>query len=333
MLPEEGTTPEDTLHPSFPESSPDLCRVGKGFPVPCAESIVINLNKPPDITSQKAVSRVKRLLGVKKAGHAGTLDPLATGVLLVCLNEATKITRFLMDTEKEYIARVKLGEKTDTGDSQGRVIGRKDVPLIDRTEIEKCATMFSGGIMQKPPMYSAVKIGGKTLHRLARKGIEIERPERRVEIYDIRILDVDLPYFDLQVTCSRGTYMRTLCEDIGTALGTGAHLTALERTRSGFFSVRESVTIGDLERGRAAMTPDGRSFFSIDGALTQLPDRAFDESECKLLRNGVPVRSEKAHGLPEGSYLRLKDPGGNLFGIGRINAGLVRVERLLHILP
>lgn len=296
------------------------------------DDIIINLNKPADITSHDAVSRVKRLLGARKAGHAGTLDPLATGVLLVCLNEATKITRFLMDMDKEYRARVKLGERTDTFDSQGAVIERKDVPRLGKAELESCASMFRGEIMQRPPMYSAIKIGGRALHRLARKGIEIERPERSVRIYDIRVVGVELPYFDLSISCSRGTYIRTLCDDIGTRLGTGAHLSALERTRIGFFSVKDSVTLERLNR-EGMIAGVGSFFYSIDNALSRLPEIIFDESEYRLIRNGVRIRSPKVGVLPDESHVRLKGPHGNLFGIGRISTGIIRVERLLHLSP
>jgi tRNA pseudouridine55 synthase len=301
--------------------------------MPGDNNLIINFNKPLHITSHDAVSRVKRLLGARKAGHAGTLDPLATGILLVCLNEATKITRFLMDMDKEYSARVKLGERTDTCDSQGTVIERREVPELTQARIEEVASMFRGVIMQKPPMYSAIKIGGKTLHRLARKGIEIERPERRVEIYDIRVREVDIPYFDLSVSCSKGTYIRTLCEDIGTRLGTGAHLAALERTRIGPFALEDSVTIEGLEKEGSPLSSDSRSFCSIDRALSRLPEIMLDESDYRLLRNGVRIKSKKEDGLPDDSFIRLKGPTGNLFGVGRLEAGIIGVERLLHLSP
>jgi tRNA pseudouridine55 synthase len=304
---------------------------GKRPLMPDDTNIIINLDKPLHITSHDAVSRVKRIFGVRKAGHAGTLDPLATGILLVCLNEATKITRFLMDMDKEYSALVKLGERTDTCDSQGTVIERRDVPELTKAQIEDAASVFRGTIMQKPPMYSAIKIGGKTLHRLARKGIEIERPERRVEIYDIRVRAVDLPYFDLSVSCSKGTYIRTLCDDIGSRLGTGAHLAALERTRIGFFALEDAVTIEGLNKEGLALAPNGRSFYSIDRALSRLPEIILEEPEHRLMSNGIRIRSQRADGLPDDSFIRLKGPSGNLFGIGRIKAGVVGVERLLHL--
>ena len=301
--------------------------------MPNDANIVINLNKPPDITSQEAVSRVKRLLGAKKAGHAGTLDPLATGVLLICMNEATKISRFLTDMDKEYRVRVKLGERTDTCDSQGKVIATEDVPQLGRAEIERCVSMFRGVIMQKPPMYSAIKIGGKALHRLARKGIEIERPERRIEVYDIRVLEVELPYFGLLVSCSKGTYIRTLCDDVGKSLGPGAHVVELRRTKIGFFALDHAVTIEGLGGESPAIIPDSRSFYSIDQSLSRMPEIILDESDYGLIKNGVPVRMKKDCGFRDETYLKLKDPLGNLFGIGRINDGFIRVERLLHLGP
>lgn len=300
--------------------------------MPDKSNIIINLDKPPDITSQCAVSSVKRIVGARKAGHTGTLDPLATGILLICLNEATKVTRFLMDMDKEYRAIVKLGERTDTCDAQGTVIERNAVPHFGEAEIDKALSNFRGVIMQKPPMYSAVKIAGKTLHKLARKGIEVERPDRRVQIYDIRILGLDLPYFEISASCSKGTYIRTLCDDIGTVLGTGAHLAGLKRTRIGPFSLKDAVTIEDLKREGTVAAPDGRSFYSIDSALSRLPEIRFDQSECRMIRNGLRIRPVKVK-VPDGSYLKLKDLSGNFLGIGRMEAGLIRVERLLHLLP
>ena len=191
--------------------------------------LIINLNKSPGITSHQAVAQVKRLLGVKKAGHTGTLDPMATGVLLVCLNEATKVSRFLLDMDKQYRARVKLGERTDTYDSQGRVIEQKDASALTEDDVVSAVKMFEGSMTQKPPMYSAIKIQGKKLYELARKGIEIERQERHVRIYKLRVSGFNLPYFDLAISCSKGTYVRTLAEDIARALGTCGHVSLLRR--------------------------------------------------------------------------------------------------------
>ncbi|MBI5187564.1 MAG: tRNA pseudouridine(55) synthase TruB [Nitrospirae bacterium] len=211
--------------------------------------IVINLNKPKDISSQQAVTKVKQLFGAKKAGHAGTLDPFATGVLIVCLNKATKVARFLSDLDKEYIARLKLGERTDTYDLTGRVIEKADMVTsrLKESDIYEVLNDFKGCIKQIPPMYSAIKIGGQPLYKLARRGIEIERPDRTINIYDIALISFDQPYLDIKISCSKGTYIRTLCNDIGKALGVGAYIVALERTRVGSFRIEDSAILEEVK--------------------------------------------------------------------------------------
>lgn len=298
-------------------------------------NVIINLNKPSGITSQQAVTKVKRLFGSRKAGHAGTLDPMATGVLLVCLNEATKITRFLSDMDKQYNARVKLGERTDTYDSQGRIIEKKDISSLTEAEVTKTVMMFSGRIKQTPPMYSAVKVGGETLYKLARKGLEIKRPERFVEIYEIKIREIDLPYFDLTISCSKGTYIRTLCDDIGMRLGTGAHLVSLERTRIGSFGVEKAASFGDLVSSEVF-------FYSIDKALSILKEILLSETDYKKAKNGIQIISSLAvcgrtptgeiHELNNDEFVRLKGPAGDLFGIGRVYSNnIIRIERILNL--
>jgi tRNA pseudouridine55 synthase len=292
-------------------------------------NVIINLNKPRGITSHQAANRVKRLLGARKAGHTGTLDPLATGVLLVCLNEATKISRFLLDMDKKYTARVRLGITTDTGDAEGRITGEKDASGVSEAELIRKVETFFGVIKQKPPMYSAVKVGGEKLYRLARRGIEVERAERTIEIYEIRILRVNLPYFDLFVSCSKGTYVRTLCEDIGRELGTGAHLASLERTGIGFFDISDSVTMEELERG--IFSVDETYSCPMDSALRELGEIVLDAGDYGKALNGMPIILREINELSDGSFVRLKGPAGNLFGIGRINSPYVRIERLLNL--
>ena len=253
---------------------------------------IINLNKPSGITSHQAVARARRILAAKKAGHAGTLDPLATGVLLVCLDEATKVSRFFMDMDKKYRARVKLGERTDTYDSQGRVIEQRDASFVKETDLHAAVRMFRGRIRQKPPMYSAVKIGGETLYKLARKGIEIDRPDRTVEIYEIAVRNPDIPFFDLEVSCSKGTYIRTLCEDIGNSIGTGAHLVALERVSTGIFELKDAATFDDLER--ADFGAAGKSHYSIDDALTGLKEIVLQADDYERAKNGAKTASPRA---------------------------------------
>ena len=285
--------------------------------------VIINLNKPPGITSQAAVKKVQRLLKAKKAGHAGTLDPQATGVLLVCLNEATKVTRFLMDMQKQYKAKIKLGEKTDTCDAEGRVIERKDVSHLSETDLVETVQSFKGPIKQKPPMYSAVKIDGKKLYKLARKGIEIERPERSVHIYDIEITSIDLPCVDVTISCSKGTYIRSLCDDIGTKLGTGAHMARLERTAVGEFHINNSFSFEEL-------AVNEEMFCSIDRALSKLPEIKLGEVDYQKAKNGVKIIFESQI-LQNCEFVRMKDPEGNLFAIGRADSNIISIERLLNL--
>jgi tRNA pseudouridine55 synthase len=285
--------------------------------------VIINLNKPSGISSRQAVTKVQRLLGAKKAGHAGTLDPQATGVLLVCLNEATKAARFLTDMEKQYEARIKLGERTDTYDAEGRVIEKKDISFLSETALFEAVHAFKGTIKQKPPMYSAVKIGGKTLYKLARKGIEIDRPDRTVHVYDIRITAIDFPYLDLMISCSRGTYIRSLCDDIGLRLGTGAHMARLARTAVGFFHIQDSLSFEDL-------ADDERLLCSVDRALSKLPEIELTEADFNKARNGVKVAAG-LFGLYDGEFVRLKDPEGNLFAIGRAESNIIGIERVLNL--
>jgi tRNA pseudouridine55 synthase len=285
--------------------------------------VIINLNKPPGITSRQAVTKVQRLLGAKKAGHAGTLDPQATGVLLVCLNEATKIARFLTDLGKQYEARIKLGERTDTYDAEGRVIERKDISFLSEADLFEAVQAFKGTIKQKPPMYSAVKIDGKTLYKLARKGIEIDRPDRTVHVYDIRITAIDIPYFDLTISCSKGTYIRSLCDDIGMRLGTGAHMARLARTAVGFFNIKDSLSFEDL-------ADDNKLFCSVDRALAKLPEIELADVDYKKAKNGVKVTAGLCD-LSNGEFVRLKDPEGNLFAIGKAESNIISIERVLNL--
>ncbi len=291
-------------------------------------NIIINLNKPKGITSQQAVTKVKKLLGVRKAGHTGTLDPMATGVLLICLNEATKISRFLLDKDKTYRARLKLGERTDTLDADGKVIETRVVPPFTAEYIVSVTNQFIGKIMQKPPMYSAIKLNGQPLYRLARQGIEVERAERPVQIYDIKLLQTDIPYIDIAVSCSKGTYIRTLCDEIGLVLGTGAHISALERTSIGTFTIDSSVTLEALELG---VSDDSLYVSSIDHALSDLPEVILGEADFNKARNGMPLSREIIGVIPDNVCVRLKDPFNSLFGIGITKNEKITIERNLNL--
>ncbi|MBI5101033.1 MAG: tRNA pseudouridine(55) synthase TruB [Nitrospirae bacterium] len=292
-------------------------------------NLVINLNKPSGMTSQQAVTRVKRILGQKKAGHTGTLDPLATGVLLVCLGEATKISRFLLEMDKRYEARIKLGEKTDTYDSDGQVTEKKDISFITGELVKEAVMGFRGKIEQVPPMYSAIKMSGMPLYTLARKGISIERESRKVEIFQLDIHKIDLPYVDLCVSCSKGTYIRTLCDDIGNKLGVGAHLVSLSRSAIGPFDGRYSLDLEDLVSRE--LVPDGLSVYSPDDALSGLAGIVLSPEEYVRARNGMKIQI--GPGMPghDTKSVKLKGPDGSLFGIGRIEAGFIHVERNLNL--
>ena len=298
---------------------------------PCLNHCVINLNKPKGITSHQAVETVRRRSGIRKAGHAGTLDPLATGVLLVCTGEATKITRFLSDLDKEYVVVVKLGEKTDTYDAEGTVIQRTESFSLGKEDIEKILPGFTGTIEQLPPMYSAVKMGGKPLYKLARKGVTVEREKRVVTVHEIRITRFSLPLLEMRVSCSKGTYIRSLCHDMGEVLGVGAHVTELERTRIGGFSVADALTLDEVEGligGQGKNLAPGLS--GIDAALGHLKDLSLSENDFRRVRHGLTVHCPDGLFLPD-QYLRLKDPSGKLFAIGEITQGVIKTERMLHL--
>ncbi len=286
-------------------------------------NIVINLNKNYNMTSHDAVTAVKRIFKVRKAGHAGTLDPIATGILLVCLNEATKITNYLSDLDKEYIMKARLGESTDTYDSEGRVIKCADASHLRLEDIENVIQRFRGEIEQVPPMYSAIKVSGKPLYKLARKGIEIERKPRKVLIYSINILNYQCPFLTVKVSCSKGTYIRSLCNEIGEALGVGAHITELTRTRIGQFKIENSAELNELPEKSSAI-------HSIDSALKHMPEIILEGDNLRKAKNGNPVRAqlETSH---VNHFIRLKDPEGRLFGIGKVINDSIKIKRLLNL--
>lgn len=214
---------------------------------------VLLIDKPQGMTSQQVVSKVKYLLkspnhDSKKAGHTGTLDPMATGLLPVCLGDATKFSHYQLDANKSYEAIVRLGQKTDTGDADGQVIETKKVLAITSDDLTKVTQQFLGKIAQIPPMYSALKKDGKKLYELAREGIEIERQAREIEIFALELSLIDKDFLKLIVTCSKGTYVRVLGEDIAVALGTVGHLIALRRIKTGYFDIANAITLADFEK-------------------------------------------------------------------------------------
>lgn len=250
----------------------------------------LNINKSQGLTSHDVVAVVKRELrrrtGQKiKVGHAGTLDPMATGVLIVCVGSATRLSEYVMASEKGYRARVKFGEVTDTYDADGEIIATHTVDHLTEAMIRETLPGFIGDIDQLPPMYSAIKVDGKKLYELAREGKEIERNPRQVHIASIKLIDCHLPECDLLVTCGSGTYIRSLAFDIGEKLGVGAHLTALERVRSGAFAVEKAVSIDTLSG-----VSDWQQYFihPLD-ALSDWPQVIVDDLEADHLRHGRSI--------------------------------------------
>jgi len=281
---------------------------------------VIVIDKPAGKTSRKVVDDVRKSLRVRKAGHTGTLDPMATGVLPVCLGEATKLVQFLSTDTKDYKATMLLGVQTDTQDIEGAVIAR-DNPDVGHKDIEEVFCRFVGEIEQAPPRYSAIKYRGRSLHRWARQGIAVDPPQRLIEIYDIKIDEVILPYITFSVSCSKGTYVRSLCSDIGQRLGCGACLAKLRRTRSGIFSEASAVSLDELD-GNTGGNPAGRVIPLID-ALPQIPAIHIDHTYARKLKDGYQPVAEalKIYHIPSlarGDMVKFIDEDNNLISIARM---------------
>lgn len=285
---------------------------------------VVCLDKSGGITSHDAVFRVRRTLRIRKAGHAGTLDPMATGLLLVCLNEATKAANLLTDCDKEYAVTMKLGESTDTYDAEGSVVMQRPLDALSRERIREVIEGMRGTSCQLPPMYSAIKMNGEPLYRLARRGVTVERAARTICISELDIEEIALPFVRMRVACSKGTYIRSLCHDIGELLQVGAHMTALRRTRIGPFRLDQSACLEELK-------PDGKGILTMDQALSFLPSAEFAGLHLERIAHGNPVAVEHVrlhqHGGGAG-LVRLKDGADNLLGIGRLAAGIIKVTRL-----
>ena len=245
------------------------------------------IDKPAGITSHDVVSRVRRILGTRKVGHTGTLDPFATGVLPVAVNEATKAIPFLNEGVKSYEAEMCLGVSTDTLDMTGKVLSEKDYSAVNREQLEVVISQFIGSTSQIPPMYSAIKQGGQPLYKLARMGREVERTPRRIEIYSLEIFLISPPSVSFRVTCSRGTYIRTLADDIGNMLGCGAALKELRRTASGHFNISRAVTLEALQE---AVSEERSSEYSISPyiALAHLGDIPLTDAGVAKVSHGRP---------------------------------------------
>ena len=290
---------------------------------------IICLDKPCDMTSFMAVKRASRILGVKKAGHTGTLDPMATGVLVIMLGHCTRFIELLPEHRKSYTARVKLGLTTDTLDITGEVLSENEVNVTFE-ELLSVAEKYKGVILQTPPMYSALKKDGERLYDLARKGIEIEREQRQITIEKLEIYDFNGTEFSMDVTCSAGTYIRSLCDDIGRDLHCGAVMTALRRTEANGFSIENSVTLEELEKLVSENNAES-VITSVEKALTSYPQIKVSKPQANRFRNGGELGYERLRGnFPVGIY-RVYSPEKEFLGLGEIltEKGDLTVRRVL----
>ncbi len=290
---------------------------------------IVNIHKAEGMTSFDVIAKMRRILSMKKIGHAGTLDPDATGVLPVCLGKATKVIEYLMDKHKSYRTVLRLGVDTDTQDASGNITGTSDVTADDEA-IVGAVRSFIGPIMQVPPMYSAIRVGGKRLYELARKGLEIEREARLITISDIRDIQVIRQGIDVRVSfevdCSKGTYIRTLCADMGKRLGCGGHMTSLVRTRSGPFTLEDAITLEQLASHQQAGTLH-KVIMEMDRALEGFPSLYLDEAQGMKLRNGMRIALPTSQ--PEG-LTRLYGAAGQFLAIGQVTVEEGRVYVKSH---
>jgi tRNA pseudouridine55 synthase len=291
---------------------------------------ILLLDKPAGLTSNAALQKVKRLYRARKAGHTGSLDPLASGLLPICLGEATKVSGFLLDADKHYWVSCRLGVRTTTADAEGEVLETRPVEAVTDKRLLEVMESFTGVIEQIPPMYSAVKHQGQRLYALARKGLEVEREPRRITIHAMELLDFSLPLVEIGVHCSKGTYIRTLVEDIGEVLGCGAHVANLRRFGVGPYNASGMVTLDTLED---CLTREGEKgldalLLPMESGLSQWPDVRLSGDAAFYLRQGQPVLVPHA---PTAGLVRLYEGQRRFLGVGEIlDDGRVAPRRLLN---
>ena len=271
---------------------------------------VFLLNKPLGFSSNQALKKIQWLFNAKKAGHTGTLDPMASGLLPICIGEATKFSHRLLEANKTYIATIQLGVTTTTGDQEGEVVSQKDV-VLKPNQLEETLQKFTGDITQIPPMFSALKFEGKPLYEYARQGIEIERKSRQVTIYDITLNKIEESIVILEVSCSKGTYIRTLAEDIGHALGCGAYLKGLERTQTGNFQLSDALTIEAIEA--MSMASREKTLLPVDALLEGLSSIQLTLTETEAIKKGQAIDFNGKND----NELRLYGASGQFLGVGQ----------------
>lgn len=281
---------------------------------------ILVLDKPQGMSSNQALQKVRWLYGAAKAGHTGSLDPLATGVLPLCFGEATKFSRFLLESDKAYRSTFTLGMRTTTGDAEGEVLAEQSAGAITREQVEAALAAFRGEIEQVPSMYSALKHQGQPLYKLARRGEEVEREARSVTVYALEVIGFrpgERAEVDVFLHVSKGTYVRSIAEDMGEALGCGAHVSALRRTQAGPFTEAQAVTLVQLEALKAAgdlAAMDAR-LLPVSEAVSHLPEICLDEHSGYYLKQGQPVQ---APDLPMHGMVRVRLDGDGFIGIGEV---------------
>jgi tRNA pseudouridine55 synthase len=289
---------------------------------------VLLLDKPAGMTSNAALQAVKHLFRARKAGHTGSLDPLATGLLPICLGEATKMSSYLLEADKRYWVRCRLGLRTETGDAEGKPIAERPVESYSEARIEQALDGFRGEIEQVPPMYSALKVQGRRLYELAREGVQVERPPRRVHVYELGLEAQRPDELELAIRCSKGTYVRTLVDDLGEQLGCGAHVVALRRTGVGPYQEQDMHTLAELEAlAEQGLDALDERLLPVDTAVADWPRIELDRDGVYYLRQGQPLQVPRA---PTEGRVALYGPGDRFLGVGEImDDGRVAPKRLI----
>jgi len=283
---------------------------------------ILVIDKPAGVTSHDVVARVRKILKTRRVGHTGTLDPFATGVMVLLVGSATRLAQFLDKDMKEYVATVTLGFETDTGDVTGKPRAEPKDFTASREGIAATLEGFRGESLQMPPMYSAKKIAGRKLYELARKGIEVERRAVPINIYEIGLIELrGNDSFAMSVSCSAGTYIRVLAEDIGKALGTGAHLTELRRTAAGQFSLQDSLTFDDLDRRADKSVP----LIPAENAVSHLTEFRLNPDRIEKTKNGLSTRVYEAI-LKNGEVVRMTNASGNVIAVGVFNEEQMSIQ-------
>lgn len=283
---------------------------------------IINVNKPKGITSHDVIYKLRKILKQKSIGHTGTLDPDAQGVLPICIGNATKASNYILNEEKRYTAELKLGIITDTQDISGKVLETKEVS-VNIEDVKRVVERFVGKQNQIPPMYSAIKVNGKKLYELARAGIEIEREPRPIEISELNLLNIQNDLIKIDCKCSKGTYIRTLCHDIGQALGCGATMTELTRTQAGIFNIESSYTLEDIE----IMAKDQKIeeiLIKVENIFKNYDKIILKEEQYKLFMNGATVKLDKKYNI---DFARIYDLENKFIALGKLQYNLLKVEK------